>query len=131
MKILVATKASQGTRKSDFNWTDEGELVEMPCVCSRGCASNPDDDSCGCGRSFGGLLSFKATTTAKVIETDMSRDEYIAAHALSECKAGWEPSPATVAHWASVMLNAAKRFKPGDIVENRGGQIKLRMHTFG
>jgi len=62
-KVLTATKAGQGQRPSDFCHTAEGELVGFVGECD----SDFDvDDRCGCRRSFGGLLTGKATTTVMV-----------------------------------------------------------------
>ena len=62
MKVLVATKESQGELPGDYSWTVEGELV-TPAVLE--CRS---PGTCGCGRGFPGLASSRATTTAMVVE---------------------------------------------------------------
>lgn len=64
MKILVATRETQGLVPGDFSWTVEGELVRWPLI---ECASGR---SCGCERSFPGLASHRATTTVKVVELE-------------------------------------------------------------
>jgi hypothetical protein len=73
MRVLVATKESQGTYPGDFSWTVEGELVRFPlaeCDCS--CS-----DRCGCKRSFAGFSSHRATTTAIVAERpDLDQESY-------------------------------------------------------
>jgi hypothetical protein len=35
-----------------------------------------DGSGCGCGRAFGGLVTHKSTTTAMVVERDMTEDEW-------------------------------------------------------
>ena len=51
MKVLVATKESQGELPGDYSWTVEGELVTaVVCECS-------SPKKCGCGRGFPGLAS--------------------------------------------------------------------------
>jgi len=62
MKVLVATRQTQGSMAGDYCFTVEGELV-TPLVVE--CAS---PDRCGCGRGFPGLASNRATTTAMVVE---------------------------------------------------------------
>jgi hypothetical protein len=61
MRVLVATNELQGTRKSDYAWTVEGELVLAELT---ECA-NP---RCGCSRGFSGTASSRATTTAMVVD---------------------------------------------------------------
>jgi hypothetical protein len=62
MKVLIATRRTQGAVPGDFCWALEGELVTPV---TESCCS---PDSCGCGRSFPGLASSRATTTAMVVE---------------------------------------------------------------
>jgi hypothetical protein len=62
MKVLIATKRTQGAMPGDYSWALEGELVTP---ISMACSS---PDSCGCGRGFPGLASARATTTALVVE---------------------------------------------------------------
>ncbi|MGH9133521.1 MAG: DUF7715 family protein [Ilumatobacteraceae bacterium] len=70
MRVLVATKESQGELAGDYSSTVEGELVSpvvLEC-CSPG--------TCGCGRGFPGLASSQATTTAMVVDRpELDRDE--------------------------------------------------------
>lgn len=65
MKVLVATEETQGRRKSDFFWTNVGELVTFGYQCD----GNDDlDGGCGCQRSMVGIETLKATTTFEVVE---------------------------------------------------------------
>ena len=64
MKVLVATRQTQGAIAGDFCHTVEGELVTPHIV---ECA---DPERCGCGRAFSGLASDRATTTAMVVDLD-------------------------------------------------------------
>lgn len=60
-KMLVAY-GSRGRYGSQWNWCDGDEPVGVDgFVCDGAC-------SCGCGRSFVGILSRKATTLAAVVE---------------------------------------------------------------
>ena len=62
MRVIVATKDTQGASPGDYSWTVAGELV-TPVVAN---CSSPD--RCGCGRGFPGLASAKSTTTATVVD---------------------------------------------------------------
>lgn len=64
MKVLVATRQTQGAVRGDFCHTVEGELV-TPHIVECG-----DPEQCGCGRSFSGLASDQATTTAMVVDLE-------------------------------------------------------------
>jgi len=66
MKVLVATEETQGHRKTDFCWTEEGELVFFGSECTR----ETIDGECGCRRSLCGLRTRKATTTFRVVERE-------------------------------------------------------------
>ena len=82
MKVLVATRETQGAEGGDFSFTVDGELVTaagLEC-------SNP---GCGCDRGFGGLASHRATTTAEVVELDIDPDEYWDAVHDSLADQGW------------------------------------------
>ena len=57
MKMLVATKETQGKRRNDFCWATEGELVRFAFQCD----GEAVDGRCGCRRSFCGLDSHKAS----------------------------------------------------------------------
>lgn len=74
MKVIVATGETQGQRKSDFSFVPEGEIV-LPAEPHD---DEPIDGTCGCQRSFDGIVSGKATTTAKVIDLPLTREDYIA-----------------------------------------------------
>lgn len=63
MKVLVATRRTQGLRRNDYCFTVEGELV-LPAALIECC----DPGRCGCGRGFPGLASSRATTTAMIVE---------------------------------------------------------------
>lgn len=63
MKVLVATRRTQGLRPDDYCWTIDGELVLAGAVIE---CSSPE--RCGCGRGFPGLASARATTTAIIVE---------------------------------------------------------------
>ena len=65
-KFLVSTNDLQGAVRGDFTWVPTGELVaRYGLVCD---AEKADGTGCGCGRAFGGLVTNRSTTTAKVME---------------------------------------------------------------
>ena len=90
MKALVATKATQGTRRNDSMECVEGELLWMlePCPASR---RNPDG-RCDCGRMFMGMSSQRVTTTAIVRDIPwLTRANYAAALRACFDAHGWCP----------------------------------------
>jgi hypothetical protein len=90
MKVLVATAETQGDRPGDFHYGVEGELVRIdtPCATDR----RDPDGGCGCGRAFSGLTSAGATTTARVAELPLSRNDVVEALRSSLAQQGWDPS---------------------------------------
>ena len=128
-RVLVATREKQGQRKNDFCWATEGELVTF----SMECDGETVDGGCGCRRSFSGVESLLATTTAKVVETrGMSKASLADILAASLDKAGWGKlmSKDAVDGWArknaGELLRIAARFREGDVVEKRGDTIQTK-----
>lgn len=114
MKVLVASKRTQGMRNWDMSFTIDGELVMRPpgsCDC-------PD---CPCEREMIGVGSRAGTTTFTVADRadldvvtyrQMLRDELVAC--------GWvldEPDERWLADFADRHLTAAARFDVGDVLE--------------
>jgi hypothetical protein len=90
MKALVATKATQGTRRNDSMDCVEGELVWMLDACPAS-KRNPDG-RCDCGRTFMGMSSQRLTTTARVRDIPwLTRDNYAAALRACFDAHGWCP----------------------------------------
>lgn len=87
MKILVATGHMQGTRADDYHYCVEGELVWIQEPCDRD--RRDPDGPCGCGRGFAGAASHRATTTAMVVESEMSRRDVVLAFETSLGDGGW------------------------------------------
>jgi hypothetical protein len=83
MKVLVATRESQGIVDDDYCWTIDDELVyiqDFTCP----------DPRCGCDRGFAGMSSSKATTTAKVVERpDLDPADLMVALCDSLERGGW------------------------------------------
>lgn len=124
IKVLVATSKTQGARDNDYNWCIEQELVWFPPIC-RSSKVNGPDDSCGCGRGFGGLNSHRATTTAMVQTIEgLSRRDYVEAIRSSMDDQGYDASPAGLI--ADAMLEMVREWPDGAVVENRLEYIQIR-----
>lgn len=128
MKVLVATAWTQGARSSDYHWCVEGELVWIGIACARDVremSSGPDSTGgCGCGRGFAGMNSHRATTTARVAELDMSRDEYLEAFRSSLASGGWNAEAAE--DLASEMLGIAADFPLNAVMERCLDVVRCR-----
>jgi len=125
MRVLVATKAGQGKRKTDFCWADEGELVNFGFECD----GETVDGSCGCRRSMSGFETFKATTTFKVEDRNITREDFIRALVQSLKKAGWltiANNEKLVRDTVAELLTLAKSFPVGKVLERRGDKIQVR-----
>ncbi len=84
MKVLVATRRTQGEQPGDFCFTREDEILMQGYVCSV-----PD---CGCIRSLTGIETRKSTTSFIVVDKPTMTLEALAnLFYLSEAAAGFEP----------------------------------------
>ena len=130
MKVLVATKETQGFRNNDFGHATPGELVKFAFECD----GETVDGKCGCRRSMAGVDSGKATTTVKVVEMNISPDDYAQRIIDSDIAAGWgagtgeEVADFCEAVKASAMdlLRIAADFKVGMVLEKRGNTFRER-----
>lgn len=130
LKVLVATKELQGVRKNDFSFTDEGELVKFASACD----GEEIDGGCGCRRAFAGVDSLKASTTAKVVEIELTPETFKQRLHESEIKAGWMDPIGTLDKEAQEyldniskeLLDLASHFPVGMILEKRGDTIQER-----
>jgi hypothetical protein len=126
VKILVATGHTQGTNPGDYHYCVERELVwiQEPCDRDRLDPGGP----CGCGRGFAGAASHRATTTAMVVETEMTRDDVVLAFDTSLGDGGWPRS------WAEDVaddnLEIAAQLPVGAIITRRLGEFFLRGALF-
>jgi hypothetical protein len=94
------------------------------------CASDlrDPDGPCGCGRSFGGLNSHLATTTAMVHDlSGFSRADYVEAIRSSLEQQGW--SWQTAAEEADMLLEAARFWPSGTVLERRLDDVRVRAPT--
>ncbi|MQA16503.1 MAG: hypothetical protein GEV09_20895 [Pseudonocardiaceae bacterium] len=124
MKVLVATSLTQGARDNDYNWCIEGELVSVGEVCPRD--REDPDGGCGCGRGFGGLSSHRATTTARVAEVALSRDDYAEAIRSSLEQQGWDPCLCCYVDEAEELLALVSDWHAGTVVERRLDELVVR-----
>jgi hypothetical protein len=123
VKLLVATNRTQGRRTNDFSFCVEGELVNpfLPA-----CASDlaDPDGGCGCGRSFAGLNSHRATTTAEIREVDFTGADVLEAVRASLDQSGWGSEHA--ADVAQGLIRVADHFPVGTVVERRLDALQER-----
>ena len=114
MKVLVASKRTQGMREWDMSYTIDGELVMRPpgsCDC-------PD---CPCEREMIGVGSRAGTTTFTVVdqvELDVATYRAMLRDELVTC--GWvleEPDERWMKEFADRHLADAARFDVGELLE--------------
>jgi len=128
MKVIVATDKTQGQRKNDFCHANVGELVRFGFECDGGTV----DDKCGCKRAMAGIDSHKATTTMEVVSKDISREEFELLIKSSLVDA-WGKGVAEKCYKeeADELINIAKIFQIGDVIEKRGRKIQTRVVQVG
>jgi hypothetical protein len=129
VKVLVATKITQGRRKNDFAHATDDELVTF----SEPCDGEPVDGTCGCQRSFSGLESLRATTTAIVVDRpDLTAESLASVVATSLTKSGYadilsaDDLQKRARQDAAELLRIAAAFPLAAIVEKRGDKVQLR-----
>lgn len=125
MKLLTATSRTQGDRGNDFTFCVEGELVMVtPFVCETD--RRDPDGGCGCGRSFVGLNSGKATTTALVSDLDFTPED--AAEAIrSALQRSKLVSDDEIPGIIEDVLELAAEFPVGTVLEQRLGDVNSRI----
>lgn len=135
LRIFVATAQTQGQRDNDFTWTAEGEPVTLSFVCDTN-GSHPDG-SCGCARSWDGMISRKGSTTAVVADVDMTEEQYVTMLLNYYREFGLLKDDAPdnaelvefITHRAEWLLAEAQYFPVGTIVERRGDDLAERDTT--
>lgn len=130
MKILVATRETQGQRGNDFCWCNEGELVAFSTF---ECDREKVDGSCGCKRSMVGMSSSKATTTMKVVTSILSPTDLKEILRDTLRKGGWLTNmpESEIEEWverdSKKLLGLTSVFQVDDIVERRGKKLQIRV----
>ncbi|HET7683918.1 MAG TPA: hypothetical protein VFK34_09665 [Marmoricola sp.] len=130
MRILVATNKTNGSAPGDYDFCVEGELVYMqdPCGADR---IDPDGGGCGCGRGFAGTNSHRATTTAQVVDSQLSSAQVREALRSSLEAGGWiapdlvppDEAEAAVEELMDDMVRVARHFPVGSVVRRRLSQF--------
>ncbi len=109
MRVLVATTQEQGIRPDDFCWADSGELLRLPI--------NQDSECvCGCHRALVGFDTMKSTTTFKVSEWPINREDFerLYWHALES--AGLDPDPDEIKEYSDLLLGIADGNELGTVL---------------
>lgn len=123
MKVLVATRRSQGARELDFDDCVEGELVWITPSCGRG--SSPDRSYCSCSITFVGVASFGMTTTAVVTDLEaMTPERY--EESLSDAVEGVRGLDGQVAETAADLARLAAALPTGTVLERYNSWVQPR-----
>lgn len=130
MKVLIATRRTQGAMPGDYCWALEGELVTP---LTESCCS---PDSCGCSRGFPGLASARATTTAMVVERP-ELDEHRLRDALRDSldRDGWlrdlddDEIGEVVDDHVDAVARVCQHFEVGAVVGRRSSSVFIRALT--
>ncbi len=128
MKTIVLTKETQGQRENDFFWGVEGELAYFGFECDTD--KRNIDGGCGCRRSFSGLRTTKASTTAEV-KNVLTPEWLWKWRYRRHLRKGWNMTDrfaimdATDEQFERVK-KIADKYPVGTILEKRGKTIKER-----
>lgn len=123
LKVLVATRATQGARANDFTFVPDGELVAV----TGGHDGETPDGACGCARSFTGLTCLKGTTTARVVRLPITRVEFARAYADFEKRRGFGIPAEQRAVIVRELLALAAAMPEGTVLERRGDLVQERV----
>lgn len=126
LKVFVATRRTQGHRDNDFAHIDGPELVDL----ARTCIQDSAGSGYGCARAFTGLSSGKVTTTAEIVERDLTLVQYRNIVHRSLVAAGIDDDPELrrqAEQSADEMARVAASWPVGTVVERRGAAIVVRV----
>lgn len=127
IKVFVATTRTEGQRGDDFAHARGAELVEVAMTCDRD--RDEPGGGCGCGRAFTGLDSRKATTTAEIVERELTVQQYRDRFHRSLVEAGFGDDTELrrdAVRAADQLLGIAALWPVGTVVERRGDDINVR-----
>lgn len=130
MNILVSTEQTQGQRENDFCFTHDGEPLRIHGF---ECDGEGIDGPCGCRRSFVGMQSQLATTTALVIKSPLSVHVLRKQVRKNLADGGWlkntptHKADAWVEAETEAITSTANRFREGTVLERRGAAVKPRV----
>lgn len=132
MKLLASTSKTQGQEPRDFCWVKEGELVGFGLLKGKGCFTEKMNGSCGCSRSLVGLHSRKSTTTFKVVDKNINRDEFVNMLLTSNKKAGFDSKTNRKVIFeryekdADDIIAAVKDYPVGSVLSLKNHELVLR-----
>ncbi len=125
LKYFVSTRRTQGERNNDSNSIPGTEIVDLASLSHE----DPDHPYCGCARSFVGISSRQTTTTAEIVESDMTAVDYVARFHAAFAAMGFADTPelrADVGNAATELLQLAAAWPVGTVVERRCHEIRVR-----
>jgi hypothetical protein len=131
VKLLTATRETQGEQPGDFCHAIEGELV----LCDEVCATDREnpDGGCGCGRAFAGMNSHRATTTAMVRELDLDEQDVVMAVIAYFTTGGLTPDLLGAEEFADMIdevvldvVTRAEWFPVGTVLSRRLDYVRRR-----
>jgi hypothetical protein len=130
LKVFVSTPCTQGTEPHDFSFVPDGELVgRYSLVCD---LEGPEGQGCGCGQAFGGFVTHAGTTTAMVVERNMTELDWRAELYQTLCDTGWAAAmngtelAALVDELVQHDLGAAAELPIGTVVGRRAWNDRRR-----
>jgi len=131
MKVLVATKRTQGWRSDDFIQALDGELVRLP-------TDSCDRPANGDHRAVHGLGSRAHTTTYAVVDRPqldvdeyrwIMREDLVVAESLDTLPA--EEREEWLDEFIGFHVDAAEHHSVDDVLELRGGVLQVRWTLAG
>lgn len=124
MRLLVATKETQGMRANDFHGANENEIV----VFSFECDGETVDGPCGCHRAMTGINSDSGSTTFKIVESDWNLEDLQNSFNQRLLKNGFEVDEAKeiAEEMALEIAEVANKYSLGQILERRGNDFQVR-----
>lgn len=130
MKVLTATTRTNGQHSQDYAFCFPGELLWIPDDCDADRNQSASSLPCGCSLGFGGLNSHRATTTAEVSESQISRAGVEEAIRSSLTDQGWLPplvplidQQAIVDEVLEEIINITEHFPLGCVIRRNGDQV--------
>lgn len=123
LPVLVATKETQGQRRNDFCWCDDGEPVRFTVQCD----GETVDGNCGCRRSMSGMTTHRATTTFRVKPLPITREQFVDMLRASHARSGFPiVEDRLYQEDADELLRLAAAFPANAVIEKRGGKMQTR-----
>lgn len=125
LTYFVSTHRTQGERDNDSNDIPDTEVVDLASLSHE----DPDDLYCGCARSFVGITSRQTTTTAEIVESDLTPVQFVRRFSDALVAMGLPNTVelrADAANAATELLRLAAMWPVGTVVERRGHEIRVR-----